>query len=73
LVTPRVCITNKKNEHSVLDLMGGHKESTSSSVKKIGNTFYLSMKFVFGDIRTMGFSILVSMAVLFDIPAIFSL
>jgi hypothetical protein len=34
LVTPRVCITNKKNEYSVLDLMGEHNESTSTGVKK---------------------------------------
>jgi hypothetical protein len=33
----------QKNEYSVLDLMGGHNESTSSSVKKIDNTFYVNI------------------------------
>ena len=42
LVIPRVCITNKKNEYSILDLMRGHKESRSS-VKKIGKTFYVNI------------------------------
>ena len=43
LVIPRVCITNKKNEYSILDLMRGHNESRSSSVKKIDNTFYVNI------------------------------
>jgi hypothetical protein len=33
LVIPLICISNKKNEYSILDLMPGHKESRSS-VKK---------------------------------------
>jgi hypothetical protein len=41
LVISLICITNKKNEYSILDLMPGHRESRSSVKNR--NTFYVNI------------------------------